>query len=194
MRYKAKEKVFKQGTPASHLIYIKSGLLKSHFIESNDKEIIIDLFYDNMFLGMHSIYTGGVHQYSATVIQDAELCFIESSAFRDVVINNGGFAAEMMAATCSDSMHVFHRLRSMIRKQLPGRFAEAILIFSDEIFMSDQFTLPLSRNELAEFLGSTRESVTRTMTEFRNDKIIELNGKDVRILTKELLKTISELG
>ncbi len=80
------------------------------------------------------------------------------------------------------------------QKQLPGKIADVLLYFSKEIYQSNKFTLPLTRRELAQFAGTTKESFIRTLTEFRNDKIIMLNGSEVEIISLDISNTLSEFG
>ncbi|MBS3771222.1 MAG: winged helix-turn-helix domain-containing protein, partial [Bacteroidales bacterium] len=66
--------------------------------------------------------------------------------------------------------------------------------FAEKIYDSNQFSFPLTRMELAELAGTTKESLIRTLTEFKHDKIIELEGKHVNIKSYDIIKTLSRLG
>jgi CRP/FNR family transcriptional regulator len=70
-------------------------------------------------------------------------------------------------------------------------FAEALLYFSDYIYRSDKFLLPLTRSEMGEYIGTTRETVTRMIHDLSQDGIIEVNSKTLRILNKGILYKIS---
>ena len=83
---------------------------------------------------------------------------------------------------------------SQSHKQLPGRIADVILYFSEIIFKSHVFEFPFTRRELAELAGTTKESFIRTLAEFKNDKIIELEGSKVTINSMKIIKTLSDLG
>ena len=69
-----------------------------------------------------------------------------------------------------------------------------LLFFSENIYKSQSFTLPLSRRELAELTGTTKESMIRTLAEFRHDKIIKIDGKEVEIISPNIIRTLSRLG
>lgn len=83
---------------------------------------------------------------------------------------------------------------SLSHKQLPGRIADVLLYFSEVIYGSEKFTFPFTRRELAELAGTTKESFIRTITEFKNDKIINLDGATVDIVAMKIVRTLSELG
>jgi len=86
------------------------------------------------------------------------------------------------------------RLAALTYKQLPGKLADILLYFSQEIFKNNSFNLPISRQELAEFSGTTKESLIRTLTEFKNDKLITVQGKNITIVSQQIIETLSKLG
>jgi CRP-like cAMP-binding protein len=91
-------------------------------------------------------------------------------------------------------LFIFERLISQSHKQLPGRIADVLLYFSEDIYKSNTFNFPFTRKELAELAGTTKESFIRTLTEFKNDKIINIEGSQVEIVSLENVKMLSKLG
>ena len=75
-----------------------------------------------------------------------------------------------------------------------GNMADAILEFSDKIFKSDKFVLPLSQAEFANLVDTSRESVSRVLAEFDKDGIIKITGREINILNKKSLLLISQNG
>jgi CRP/FNR family transcriptional regulator, polysaccharide utilization system transcription regulator len=82
----------------------------------------------------------------------------------------------------------------MSQKQLPGRLAEILLCMSREVFKSNQFELPLNNNELSDFISTSRESVSRILSDFSKEGIISMNKKELTILKKDILEKISIKG
>jgi CRP/FNR family transcriptional regulator len=80
------------------------------------------------------------------------------------------------------------------QKQTRGNIADVILDFSNNIFQSEDFTLPVSQTEIGNLVDTSRESVSRILSEFHNDGIIRLSNKKVEILNKESLLLISHTG
>ena len=72
--------------------------------------------------------------------------------------------------------------------------ADALIEFSEIIFQSEVFNLPISQSELANLVDTSRESVSRVLAEFDKDGIIKMSGKQVEILNKKSLKMISQNG
>ncbi|HET7734001.1 MAG TPA: helix-turn-helix domain-containing protein, partial [Paludibacter sp.] len=95
---------------------------------------------------------------------------------------------------CRNELESFRRCANRTQKLIRGNMADALLEFSDKIFMSDTFVLPLSQAELANLVDTSRESVSRVLTEFDKDGIIGINGKQIEILNKKSLQLISQNG
>jgi CRP-like cAMP-binding protein len=194
VNFNKKEIIFRQNTRTSHIMFIKSGLVKIFKEGRNNKYIILKVALKNDFLGLLSIYGGDTHHYSASAIQPSEICFIDINVFNKILRMNGDFASKIINRISSDGLFIFDRLMSQSHKQLPGRIADVILYFSQVIYHSDEFEFPFTRRELAELSGTTKESFIRTLAEFKHDKIIDLDGSRVKINSLKIVKTLSELG
>jgi CRP-like cAMP-binding protein len=77
---------------------------------------------------------------------------------------------------------------------MQGKFAAALLFHYDKVFMAPSFNILLKRGELAEMIGISRENVIKVIGEFKKDGIIDVDGKNFKILDKERLVFIAENG
>ncbi len=192
--YHENDVIFKQDTRTSHFMYILSGLIKIYRENRNNKVKIIKLGIPGELLGINSVMGEETFSYSAAALEKTTIQIIDYNVLETILLNNGQFSMALMENICSDNLNIFKRLISQSQKQLPGRIADIILYFSDNIYYSKNFTFPLTRSELAELAGTTKESLIRTLTEFKNDKIILLEGKKVQITSEDILKTLSRIG
>ena len=186
--------IFKQNTRTSHVMFIISGMVKIFKEGKNQKVLILNIGTPGHFLGLISIFGEDTFTYSASAIVDTEILFIDINVFKELLEENGAYGTYLLKKMSLDNLYVFDRLMSQSQKQLPGRVADIILYFSQTIYNSLTFEFPLTRNELAELAGTTKESLIRTLTEFRNDKIIKLDNKHVEIQSLEIVKTLSRIG
>jgi CRP-like cAMP-binding protein len=192
--YNKKEIIFRQNTRTSHIMFISSGMVKIFKEGRNNKYIILKVAVPKDFLGLLSIYGRDTHQYSASAAQPTEITFVDINTFSKILHSNGEFAEKIIKTICNDGLFIFERLMSQSHKQLPGRIADVILYFSEKIYNSEEFEFPFTRRELAELAGTTKESFIRTLAEFKNDKIIDLDGSIVKINSLKIIKTLSQLG
>jgi CRP-like cAMP-binding protein len=194
VNYKTRDVIFLQNTRTSHIMYIKSGLVKIYKEGRNGKVLILKIETPNNFLGLMSVFGNDIHQFSAAAIENTEILFTDITVFRNLIKENGIFSLKLMNIISLDGLYLYDRLMSQSHKQLPGRIADVLLYFAEKIYHNPSFSFPLTRRELAELAGTTKESFIRTLTEFKNDKIIELDGSMVEIKSMKIIKTLSDLG
>jgi CRP/FNR family transcriptional regulator, polysaccharide utilization system transcription regulator len=194
VKFKKKEVIIRQGTPVSHIMYIRHGTTKIYKESRNGNYIILKIESMGNFLGILSAFANEVHKHSVSSIDDTEIGFIEMEVFYDILRRNGEYSIKVMTALSNYGLFIFERLLSQSHKQLPGRIADVLLYFSEEIYHSLEFEFPFSRRELAYLAGTTKESFIRTLTEFKNDKIIILDGSKVEIVSMDNVKLLSKHG
>jgi CRP-like cAMP-binding protein len=192
--YQKREVIFRQNTPTSHIMYVISGLVKIYKEGRNKRNFILKIATPGDFIGLMSNYGNESHQYSASSIQSSEIGYIDNHVFESIIKNNNEFALSLIRTLSVDGLFIFERLMGQSHKQLPGRIADVILYFSDVIFKREDFEFPMTRRELAELAGTTKESFIRTLAEFKNDKIIDLEDSRVSIKSMKIVRTLSELG
>jgi len=193
IKFKKGEVIFREGTLATNIAYLKSGLVKLHMKgPSSDK--ILRLMKAPSYLGLPTTIGDKVNNYSATALTETEICFISLDIFRKFINENGSFAYEIIIDLCRNELADYQRYANMSQKQLPGRMAEILLCMSHELYKSNKFELPLNNNELSDFISSSRESVSRQLSDFSKEGIISLNKRELTILNEEMLKKISLKG
>jgi CRP-like cAMP-binding protein len=100
----------------------------------------------------------------------------------------------LMTILSSRVVFLINKMIALIKKQVPGRLAEMLLYFSKDIYRNNVMTLPLSRQEIADLMQSSKETVSRTLTEFKNDRIIELDDRKIVLKSLELLEILNKIG
>lgn len=194
VEYKKGEIIAKQGTFASHIIFLQSGLVKV-FIGGKSKDLILKMIPSNCFIGLSSIYEGNnTFIYSASTYVDSVASLIDVNFFKNLMRKNGQFAYKIANIQNGNAAQVYGRFYCLTRKQSGGLVADLLLCLSRRVFKSDKFCLPISRSDLADLTGLSIESVLRIMKEFKNEGLIETKGKNIEILKPDQLDNISQFG
>jgi len=194
VEHSRRDVIFGQYSRPSYLMFVKAGLVKIYKESKDGRSYILKILTAGEFLGLLSFYGNTIHQFSASAIEDCEIGFIDIHVFNRILRKNGTLAMELIRLVSREGLYMFEKLLRLSHKQLPGRIADVILYFSDTIHKKEEFDFPLTRRELDELAGTTKESFIRTLAEFKNDKIIELNGSHVKIKSMKIVRTLSELG
>lgn len=194
IKFKAGENIIRQGGFTTNIAYMTKGLAKMHMEGPLKKDEIIKIIKSPSFLGASSVFSGRVIQFSVSSLTEAEVCFIDYPCFEELLLNNGEFAKEIIKELSSDLIQQVHNDVNKSQKRLNAYVAEILIHFSESIFNDNDFHLPLSRNEFAQLVGSTRETVTRIFHDFSEMKILEINKEHIKIIDKEKLISISKFG
>lgn len=193
LTYNKGEILNKQGGFASHMFFLTEGLVKI-YKEHNDKNLILKIVKPGEFIGLSSLYNKGIFNYSAASLDNSKVYSISSDVVKLLIQNNSGFAEKIISQLNSNTSQFFERIISLTQKQLHGRIADVILHLSREIYRADKFNMLLTRRDVAEFCGMSTESAIRILKEFHNDKIVNIEGKNIEIISYQLLERLSEVG
>lgn len=191
--FKKGEIIFRQGSFSSNIIYLRTGLVKLH-MAGPQKEQIIKIVKAPAYLGIPTTFGDKINNYSATALEETNACFIDIKTFKQLIYQNGEFAYELIINMCKNELTNFHNWVNLSQKHLNGRMADTVLFFSRDIYRKDEFELPLRRSELADLICTSRETVSRILTDFYKEKILSVKGRGIKILKKKLLEQISKMG
>lgn len=192
--FKTGENIIKQGTALSHLIMLTKGIAKMYIEGLDNKNLILELILPWKIYGEPGLYADNRYHYSITAIEPSTACFIDIQNVKTLLRLNGDFAEAILANSSLNSVKTFERMVSLTQKQMHGRIADILIYMYTEIYQSDTFELSLSRQDIGEFSGMTKDSAIRILKEFENEGIINVDGKKINIRNKELLQEISIRG
>ncbi len=192
-QFRKGDSIIRQGVYSTNVVFLRQGLVKLH-LTGPYYEQIVRLVKAPTYLALPTTIGEKINQYSVTAISETEVCFVDVNVFETLLKENSQFANDIILELCRNELDSFRRCANRTQKQARGNIAAFLLELSNVIFESDNFTLPLSQSEVGNLVDTTRESVSRMLTEFDKDEIIRMRGKEITILNKELLKLISKNG
>lgn len=192
--YKKGETIIQVGDKISDFVYLKEGLVKLLRYSDNGSEQIFTIAKPFDFVNLLSILSRQTYNYSVVAIEPSIICILPLSIFSNLILSNNLFALSVMKKISSVSDKIIQESLEIKQRHLKGRVAYILFFFADVIYKSNYFALPVSRKEIASFIGMSTENVIRTLSEFRKEEIIGIFGKHIEILQLSKLKKISELG
>ena len=192
--YRKGENICKQGAFASYVLYISDGLVKLYLESQSNKNINIKILKTSEFIGLSSVYGENIYNYSTLALKDSTICLIEKTSFRKLLNNNGNVSEAIIQWYCANEKQLFNKIKSLGHKQMHGRLADTLLYLGDESFQQEDLFNKLSRQDIADFSCISTESAVRLLAELKNDGIIEVDGKQIKILDKAKLISISNKG
>lgn len=193
IKYNKGEIICKQGAIANQLMLITDGYAKI-YIEHKRKNIILRFLCPTEVIGLHNLFQNKNFIFSGAAITDCVVKVLSFSDMQKVLDVNHDIKTEIIEELNRYSLSYFQRFISLTQKQLHGRMADAILHLAEDVYQSTHFELHLTRKDIAEYTAMSTESAIRILKEFHNDRIIELEGKSLSIVSKALLFKLSDLG
>jgi CRP-like cAMP-binding protein len=189
------ELILKEGSPANSIAYIRNGLIKISKNGIGGKKYILSIAKSGAYLGIQNLNRETkTNHFSAIAITDTEVCFIDIKIFLKLLKRNGVFAIELVSYIFNDEMNYFDRLVNNIQQQLPGRLANTLFYFQNQVYNKNPFHLDLTKVELASLIGTSRESVSRLLKEFQDDGLIRMEKSKITILDEAKLENIKQKG
>ena len=147
---------------------------------------------DPTIVSLLSVFSDDHYNYSVTAIEDSVACLFDLNEIKHLIQTNGAFALHLIQIQNRSSDRIIINSLDLLQKRLYGRVATIILYFANEIYKSDEFEFPISRKEMAQYIGMSIENVIRAISAFRKDKIIQVYGKNLAILDRKRLESMRD--
>jgi len=188
------EIIIKEGTSIREFTYLKSGLVKLYRSDNSGKEQIISIAKPMDYVSLLSVFSNKKYNYSVTALEDSVTCNLNLDDVKSIINENGTLALNLLSKMSRVTDKLILDSLDIRVKHLRGRVAYLLIYFSEDVYSSLEFDLPLTRKEMAEYVGMTTENVIRTLSEFRKDGILKIYGKTIQIANMESLQSIAEFG
>lgn len=192
--FKPGEILVKQGSPTSNALFLASGIAKTYIEGCMGKNLIMNIIQPGKLIMGPGAYVNSRHSFTVSALTRVHACFISFDIFRQIVRDNSRFAESVLEDLSLKSLTMHTRMVNLTQKKMPGRLAEVLIYFADEIFKSNEYEMILSRQELGEMTNMAKESVVRILKELEEIGVVSSDSSKIKILDKEKLIQISELG
>ena len=188
------ETLLKQEEKTKYLVFLTKGMIKLVY-NNHGKEIIVTIEKAQTLLGLLNILDEDATNLASIVaIEDCKGCLIDVDKFKETMLKNKRFLFDMLHFSDRILRRSISSIINVAHKQSNGRIADILIFLSENIYNSQSFYMSLSRQELADYAGCSKEMVIRTIQTFSSDGIIRVSGKNVEILNMERLHKISRIG
>ena len=192
IEFAAGETIIKRGFVASNILYLEEGLAKLD-IQTNNQTSTVALVSPESFVGIICTFASHNVDFSAVALEKTTISLFDIDLFEKFIQQNGKFACHIIKHMSGITNNLVHRISRFIHKNIEGSLSLLLLDFNN-IYKSDNFTLPINRKEMANMLGYSKESVINTLSKFNKEGIIRVHEKKIEILDKQKLIQIGELG
>jgi len=189
--YKKKQVIYKEGNHPTQLYYVLSGKIKTFKSNDDGKELVTDLYSAGDFLGHIALLQGGVYRETAEAIDDCEIAIIPKKEFEELLSNSKEVAQKFINLLAKNIADKEHHLLNLAYNSLRKKVADALIALKNKYQINnnpDNFRIDISRENLANIAGTATESLIRTLSDFKNEKLIDIKDGHITIMNDKKLE------
>jgi len=193
--YKKSLIIYEEGVRINGFFIVCKGIIKIFKTGFDGKDQIIRFAKPGDVMGFRSTITGELACTSTKAIEEAEIVYVPGEMVKNLVKSNGNFAMDLLQIACMELGEANDYITDIAQKTVRERLAEVIiqLKWTFDIDKDNFLQISLTREELANIVGTATESVIRLLSEFKQDKLIEIHGRRIKILEEAKLIKISNM-
>ncbi len=191
-QYKKKEIIYTDNNNPSFLYFIEKGKVKTIKSNSQDKEFITGLYNHGDFFGYVALLENSKYEDEAIAMEDCEIKLISKEDFTKMIYLNRDVANTFMKLLSKEVRDKEERLLQLAYNSVRKKVAQSLTLLKDKYGEIDQdvFSFPISREDLAHIAGTATETLIRTLTDFKDEGLVEIKGSTITIVNYQKLKNL----
>jgi CRP-like cAMP-binding protein len=179
-----------EGQTPNDVYYIQKGKVKTYKSNSDGKELITGIHQAEEFFGFISMLEDKPYIESAEVLEDSRIAIIPKSDFINLIYSSKDIARKFIKILSKNIDEMENRLLDIAYQSVRQRVANALLQMSEQSAKSNESIITISRRDISNIVGTATESLNRTLSDFKEEKLIEISGEGLQIINKPKLEKI----
>lgn len=189
--YRKSVVIFFEGDPGDGFYYVKSGKVKIVKTTDDGREHIINILNPGDLFAEVLLFNNRPYPATAVAVENSSVGVIRNADLERLVLSNNKLALQLIKALSQRLLYAQQKIKNLALNDVMARTAEVLLRLGREQGRADgshiEIMLDLSRQDLASLVGTTRETVTRTLAALKKDGVIDFNGSRITLLQSEML-------
>lgn len=187
------EAIFEEGEKLNGVFCVRNGVSKLSKLSANGKDQVVKLATKGEVLGQRSVIVEETSNLSAVALSDMEVCFIPKESIVNALHRNPNFTMEVLRHIAHDLKEADDVIVNMSQKTVKQRMAEAFLYLKNNFGEDDKgfLNLSLSREDMANVVGTATESAIRFISEFKKEGLLRSSGKRIAISNEKKLRDLA---
>lgn len=190
LSYSKNDVIYKEGQNSNCIYLVLKGVVKCYKFDENGKELTTALHKEDDLFGYTSFTQNIPYMETATAMKDVEMVGVSKTELKDVLDKNHKVTLEVIQLLTDDITGVKDQLLQMAYSSVQRKTASTILRFAEKINSKPEDPIKISRNDLASVAGIATETLIRTMSDFKKKGLIEMEGRNIKVLDLQKLQDI----
>jgi CRP-like cAMP-binding protein/CheY-like chemotaxis protein len=189
--YERRQTLYNEGKHPRFLFYLIRGKIKCFRTNQDGKEYITNLYSDGDFIGYSALLENSSYEDTAVVIEDAEVLAIPKDDFLQMIYSDIGIASKFIHIISKNVKEKEERLLGLAYNSLRKRVATALVDIANKFNLKEQHKpIEISREEIAQYVGTATESLIRTLSDFKSEKLIDIKNGKIILTHSDKLKNL----
>jgi CRP-like cAMP-binding protein len=189
--YKKKQRIYSEGNHPIRLYYVQKGKVKVYRVNNEGKELIMKIANEGSFFGYIAMLENSVYRENAEALENCEIAAIPKNEFDELLHSNPDVSRKFIKLLADEIDERELQLLHIAYNSLRRKVADALLILKEKYQdMPEEFNIHVSRENLAAVAGTATESLIRTLTDFRTEKLIDIKDGRIKVLNPDKLKLL----
>lgn len=191
-KYNKRDWIYREGYYPSEIYFVISGKVKTYRSNEDAKELVTGLYKDGDFFGYNALLEGGIYADSAMALDDVEVLAIPKDDFFSLLFSNRDVASRFIKMLSDSVSEKEERLIRLAYNSVRKRLADALLLCRERYKKSDAepFSMAIPREELASMVGTATETVIRALSDFKDEKLVDVKNSVITIVDPERLARV----
>lgn len=188
-QYKKKQHIYLEGNYPSGIYFINKGKVKIYKIHEHGREFVTSLLREGEFFGYSSLFEDSMYGESAQALEDSEITFLPKEDISTLIFSNREVARRFMRILTNNINEHQEKLIELAYSSVRKRVAEALMQLRHR-YQKDKeeiFSIAILREDLASIAGTATESLIRTLSDFKEEKLIDISGGKIVLLNEKKL-------
>ena len=192
--YKKKQNIYMDGDQALNVYLVKSGKIRTYMVYQDGREIVTGVFTAGDFFGYEAVLLNKIYPENAEALDAAELHLIPRNDFNALLFKDLGIAKKFIELLSGNLQEKQEQLLRLAYNSVRKRVADALVDLSRKFAgaTAEMSEIKVSRDDLAAMVGTANETISRTLADFKEERLIEKEGSIIKILSIERLKRIKQ--
>ena len=183
-----KQDIYLAGDESTRLYFVQSGRVKTVKITDGGKELIVGLHGPGEFFGYLPLLQNTPHSDSAIAVDESELLYIPKDDFTTLLLRNPEVGQQFVRLLAGQVCEQAEQLLALAYNSIRRRVADTLVQLHEQASTTGNASIQLTRDDMAAMVGTAAESLSRTLTEFKHNGLIELTPHTIRVLEPEKLR------
>lgn len=188
--FKKKDLIFMEGQTPNDLYFIEKGQVRTYKVNYDGKELITAIHREGDFFGFVPLLEDKPYGENAEVLEDTRIIIIPKSDFITLIYSSKDVARKFIKMLSNNLEEMENRLLNTAYQSIRQRVASVLLNMNETFADANKGLITVPRKEISNIVGTATESLTRTLTDFREEGLIEISPDGLRVLNKSKLEKV----